>query len=278
METISVSKWSGGPQMKISSGMKAIAIAASALSLAAVAAPASAGVVTFQTSGQWTNWVGGSNVDVTNKSNGDAEIAWGGTRRNPKESSYVFDAKNVGQIGLGDGDTSNVFTLAEFTHNNKSIVGEGITSVDLVFNTKIFVDGEYATERNYTWTFNHDETTDTWAFLCPYGSSGFLACNDKVTVADSGDFGGAFQVGDDFYSLSLSGFQTFNGSSWANKSSFITGEGASSTAKIRGQLSMTTITSAVPEPATWAMMIVGFFGAGSALRSNRRKGLMATAA
>jgi hypothetical protein len=29
--------------------------------------------------------------------------------------------------------------------------------------------------------------------------------------------------------------------------------------------------SAVPEPATWAMMILGFFGLGSALRSQRRR-------
>ena len=37
------------------------------------------------------------------------------------------------------------------------------------------------------------------------------------------------------------------------------------------------ITSAVPEPATWAMMIVGFFGAGSALRRARRMGAVALA-
>lgn len=37
------------------------------------------------------------------------------------------------------------------------------------------------------------------------------------------------------------------------------------------------ITSAVPEPATWAMMLVGFFGAGSALRRARRTGIAALA-
>ncbi len=29
--------------------------------------------------------------------------------------------------------------------------------------------------------------------------------------------------------------------------------------------------SAVPEPATWAMMIIGFFGLGAAIRSNRAR-------
>ncbi|WP_370653638.1 PEPxxWA-CTERM sorting domain-containing protein [Phenylobacterium sp.] len=29
----------------------------------------------------------------------------------------------------------------------------------------------------------------------------------------------------------------------------------------------------MPEPATWAMMIIGFAGVGGAIRSNRRKNL-----
>jgi len=35
--------------------------------------------------------------------------------------------------------------------------------------------------------------------------------------------------------------------------------------------------SAVPEPATWAMMIVGFFGLGAMLRRSRRNGALVTA-
>lgn len=264
--------------MKINTSIKAIAIAASALSLAAVAAPASAGVVTFQTSGKWTNVVGGSNVDIDNYSNGDADISWGSTRRNKAESNYAFDAKNVGGISLDDGDISNAFTLAQFTHTNKNIAGDGIKSVDLVFNTKIFVDGNYVTDRSYTWNFKHDETADGFFLFCAYGSTGLSNCNDRASTGASGNFGDSFQVGNDLYTLNLSGFQVFNGSSWVDKNVFITPENGSSTAKIRGQLSMTTLTSAVPEPATWAMMLVGFFGAGTALRSSRRKELLATAA
>ena len=37
------------------------------------------------------------------------------------------------------------------------------------------------------------------------------------------------------------------------------------------------ITSAVPEPATWAMMILGFFGLGSMIRRGRRQGALAAA-
>ncbi|MDP3746058.1 MAG: immune inhibitor A [Phenylobacterium sp.] len=37
------------------------------------------------------------------------------------------------------------------------------------------------------------------------------------------------------------------------------------------------LTSGVPEPATWAMMITGFFGAGAMVRSSRRRGVAAFA-
>ncbi|MGZ3377436.1 MAG: PEPxxWA-CTERM sorting domain-containing protein [Phenylobacterium sp.] len=36
-----------------------------------------------------------------------------------------------------------------------------------------------------------------------------------------------------------------------------------------------TLAGGVPEPASWAMMILGFLGAGAALRANRRKGALA---
>ena len=42
-------------------------------------------------------------------------------------------------------------------------------------------------------------------------------------------------------------------------------------AVIRVGLGTGSITSAVPEPATWAMMILGFGAIGSALRSKRRR-------
>ena len=38
------------------------------------------------------------------------------------------------------------------------------------------------------------------------------------------------------------------------------------------------VSGAVPEPATWAMMIIGFAGVGGAIRSNRRKNLALAAA
>jgi hypothetical protein len=37
-------------------------------------------------------------------------------------------------------------------------------------------------------------------------------------------------------------------------------------------------TSAVPEPATWAMMIIGFFGLGASIRSNRARAALSRTA
>lgn len=262
--------------MKINT-LKATIVAASALTIAAIAAPASAGVVTFQTSGQWANWVGGSSVNAT-AGGGDATIKWGNTSwYHWDKSSYTLDAQNVNGLDLSDGETSSMFTLGEFTHDNANILGNGITAVDLLLTTKIFVDGDHVADRTFVWNFQHDETADDGS--CPYGGSGWSNCNDKLTVSYGGVLGGdSFQVGQDLYTFDIAGFQVKQGAKWVDQDTFITKEDKTNSAKIRGQLSMTTLTSAVPEPSTWAMMLVGFFGAGTMLRSTRRKELAAIAA
>lgn len=260
--------------MKISTTIKA---AVAAVALTSVAAPASAGVVTFQTSGQWANWVGGSSV-TTSSSGGDATIKWGNTTKWDKsQSSYLFDAQSVSPVNLQDGETSNAFTLAEFKHYNDDISGSGITSVDLIFTTQIFVDGQFAADRTFGWTFSHEETANSGFWTCAYGGTGLFNCNDRVAVDYNGDLVESFQFGDDLYTLTLAGLQVKNGPNWMTKDVFVTEENKFSTAKIRGQLSMTTLTSAVPEPATWAMMIVGFFGAGTMIRTTRRQAAFAAA-
>lgn len=256
---------------------KSAAVAASVLALTAIAAPASAGVVTFEnTTGQWANWVGGYNVTVTPNSGADddATIRWGksATSGQPsKRSGYNFEALNVNPIDLDDGETSNPFSLAKFEHVNYPIYYDSISQVDLLFNTDIWVDGVFAENRTFTWTFKHEETPNDGT--CPYGETSGNNCNDKVIVAYSNDFGSSFNVGLDTYTLSLAGFEVKDGNKWVAKETFITKENKINTAKIRGELSM--ITSAVPEPSTWAMMLVGFFGAGTMLRASRRRSAVA---
>lgn len=57
----------------------------------------------------------------------------------------------------------------------------------------------------------------------------------------------------------------------ANAGDIISFAATGSSDSYGGYLDNIKITSAVPEPATWAMMIVGFAGVGSMVRSNRRK-------
>jgi hypothetical protein len=255
--------------MKISSKIKTAIVAASVLSLTAIAGSASAGVVTFKnTNGTWSNAVGGSNVQINNSAD---TVTWGANGFWSDKSSFDFDPLNLPGISLASGATSSAFSLAKFVHDNQQISGNAITAVDLLFNTDIYVDNQFVANRSFKWTFNHEETANDGS--CPYGGTSWTSyCHDKVTVAYSGNFGGdSFQVGNDVYTLNLAGWQVDG----VAKQTFITKENDDSTAFIRGTLSMT---SAVPEPATWAMMLVGFFGAGSMLRSTRRKELMATVA
>ncbi|ASJ90275.1 PEPxxWA-CTERM sorting domain-containing protein [Porphyrobacter sp. CACIAM 03H1] len=73
-----------------------------------------------------------------------------------------------------------------------------------------------------------------------------------------------------FSNLSITGFSNFDSSrvNFANGRISIDLSGVNS----NGRVSLNLATSgAVPEPATWAMLILGFFGVGAAIRSARRK-------
>jgi hypothetical protein len=73
-----------------------------------------------------------------------------------------------------------------------------------------------------------------------------------------------------FSNLSISGFSNFDSSrvSFANGRIAIDLSGVNS----NGRVSLNLATSgAVPEPATWAMLILGFVGVGAAIRSARRR-------
>lgn len=64
-------------------------------------------------------------------------------------------------------------------------------------------------------------------------------------------------------------------SSWFN-SHLNPGTGGEAT--ITAEFTLTKLASAVPEPMSWALMLMGFGGLGAALRANRRQGAALTAA
>ena len=58
---------------------------------------------------------------------------------------------------------------------------------------------------------------------------------------------------------------------------FWTKEQASNSAFIQGKINLYSLAAGVPEPSTWAMMIIGFGAAGSMVRSNRRRNALGAA-
>ena len=80
-----------------------------------------------------------------------------------------------------------------------------------------------------------------------------------------------FQIGGKQYTLNLDGFLVDGSPSGG----FWTKENAVNSAYIRGKIDLYSVASGVPEPATWAMMIIGFGGVGTMVRSARRRQMLA---
>ena len=98
-----------------------------------------------------------------------------------------------------------------------------------------------------------------------------------TATADPSFFGPLLNVTGDF--RMTGGFEAYNGSTWVSAGTFYDTfvgkpEGAQG---LRGSLGggfyYTAATAAVPEPATWAMMLLGFGGIGIAIRRRRQQAL-----
>lgn len=63
----------------------------------------------------------------------------------------------------------------------------------------------------------------------------------------------------------------------ASNPHFLTGTFALAGSGGAGTLTISDLSSAVPEPGTWAMMIVGFGGVGSMVRASRRRNVVSAA-
>jgi hypothetical protein len=111
-----------------------------------------------------------------------------------------------------------------------------------------------------------------------------LTLDPTITAtADPSFFGPLLNVTGDF--RMTGGFEAYNGSAWVSAGPFYDAypmkpAGAQG---IRGSLgggfySTPNATAAVPEPATWAMMLLGFGGVGFQMRRQRRKGSFLTQA
>nr|WP_309644669.1 THxN family PEP-CTERM protein [Phenylobacterium sp.] len=273
--------------------MLAVAAAVLAGSIA-VASPAAAGVVVFSNvSGAWSNPAPGSGISIVNGSP-TSTATWGTPTVGSKKSSYSFTGNGAVTPDLGNGDSAGPFQIGEFQHNNWPITGTSLTSIKLAFKADITVDSVFIGTKTFDFIFTHDETPNGGtgqAGTCAYGgvsgdANNKFGCSDKVTV-NSNSLNNIFSVGSDTYTLEIAGF--FAGGNLAT--SFLTKESGyeqvckkdkkgkkichdverafDNKAGVMASVSM--VTSAVPEPSTWAMMIIGFGGVGSMLRANRRR-------
>jgi hypothetical protein len=246
--------------------------AAAAVAVAAIAAPAAAVTTIDFTNikGEWFDvaLTGGPALDFTGNGTAAASVRWG-TSTGFGRSGYDFEAVAIPQLSVTPPGGSAVTQIATFRHVNQPInAGTSITSAKLKFTTDVFVNGSFLNTVSFVYDFDHDETTNN-ANPCAYGPAGqtgvnINGCADRVqTIFNSqSEF---FTIDGNDYALDVVGFLVGNpGSTVTN---FLTTEQATNEAFILGRVVL--YSSAVPESATWAMLIAGFGLVGAASRRQR---------
>ena len=260
---------------KLKFQVKAPAVISALVLAAAIATPAAAAVqVEFKNvAGAWFDPVDGVNVNIA-ANGGDGTIRWGQST-GYGQSGYNFVGADFSASLDQAIDSSGSVNIGEFQHVNFPISSGGsITGVGLRFTTDVWADGSFLGTKTFEYNFSHNETTNN-ANPCANGQAnggGINAngCADRVTMNFNSN-SQVFQIGDKQYTLNLDGFLVDGSPSGG----FWTKENAVNSAYIRGKIDLYSVASGVPEPATWAMMIIGFGGVGTMVRSSRRRQMLA---
>lgn len=235
------------------------------------AAPASAVTIDFDNiTGTWFDVMlsGGDPLGFTGNGTANASVRWGNDTGSGR-SGYDFAAIGIPQLTITPPGSSAVTSIARFTHVNQPISGgTSITAAKLRFTTDILVDGAYLDTVSFIYNFDHDETPNA-ANPCAYGGANNQGvnsngCADRVrTVFNSQS--NFFTIGNDDYALDVVGFLV--GTPPATVTNFLTTERVNNEAFILGRVVL--YSEAVPESATWAMLIAGFGLVGAASRRQR---------
>lgn len=250
---------------------RSVAISAFALAVTA-AAPASAALVEFKdVTGAWSNSAGTS-ATYTGTGTAAAQARWG-TSTGQGRSGYNFLGTESSTNVVAPGSSGN-FVIGTFEHVNFPVTGNSISGIDLLFTANVWVDGNDLGSRTFTYNFTHDETTNDLN-PCPYGGPGnpinSAGCADRVQM-NFNSSSETFFIGLDKYTLDIAGFLVGG----SPTTGFLTKEGMVNTAYIEGKVNLyaRAVGGGVPEPSTWAMMILGFGATGVMVRSHRRRGLV----
>lgn len=272
--------------MNIRKLMTAKAVSGAAAAMMTLSSAQAAVVIIDNITATWQNPTGAS---VTYRDNGtdNARVAWGtpATSYNSynkfnKQSGYDFDAVNS-SISTGDFSTpynSGTFEVGTFTHRNNPITGNSLSSIELLISADLSINGAAVQTYDFTFNFLHDETPNSGS--CPYGGPNnhgvnINGCADKVLV-NFNSVSDSFYIDGTRYTLNLTGFLD-NGSP---ATSFLSKEKGSNSATIVGQIAAWTdvVPGGVPEPSTWAMLILGFGAVGGTMRRRNANGRKAIAA
>ena len=290
--------------MNFGKNARALALAAG-VGLAATAAgtSASAGVVTISNiQGVWS--LATPTGSVSNSSP-TSTVSWGqGTKDGGyKKSSYSFTSATSGfSANLADGDEGGPFKLGTFQHNNWPVTGTTLQNVTLTVSAVVTIDGNDIGLQDFVYQFTHVETPNADSGHqgnCQFGGKSGDAnnpygCSDKVLV-NTISYNNSFAYGNDLYTLDIAGFLVGGNltSSFITKESAVVSEKCGKDKKgkwkycdvthafdnkadIMAKVTMITqLSSSVPEPGTWAMMIIGFGGVGTMIRSSRRRTALA---
>lgn len=203
----------------------------------------------------------------------------------PPALQYSLAEDGFDQGATGPASTPNItFTgFSGIVTNNFLVNGEGFLDPT---GTKAFPDTAFGNQVAFLQTFNGGVSEIDWAItgLNP-GQEYVLSFEDVssliigATPIDVSAFGGSPVVFDPTGSTTFTDHTLDFTPTTANGSiDFIGIPVANNSESGIDNLTITSLSTTVPEPATWAMMLVGFGGLGVAMRRSRRQRITAAPA
>jgi hypothetical protein len=151
------------------------------------------------------------------------------------------------------------FSLGTLTYGNfETVANTAPASILFDVTTSLDYLGSSIVAGPFVYQFLFDFTLN--ARPCAYAST--VPCADLVTFATPGVQTKTFSIGGERLTLYIDGFRNASG---GVVTSFIGDEFTESSATLVGRFGV----SAIPEPTTWALMILGFGAIGAAARRRR---------
>jgi hypothetical protein len=161
------------------------------------------------------------------------------------------------------------FVLGTLSYHNSATTGnDELVTIDLGITPTISFNGS-SINAAASYMFSIDNTSN--APPCQF--SGGDPCADQIVITALSAGVQTFTIGGQTLRLFVDGFLDSNGHI---QSSFVGSENSTTTAQLVGRFDLTTNTTpGAPEPAAWAMMLVGFGGLGAVMRRRRAHPLVA---